>query len=200
MKVAQKMTRTSISVVIPVYNSQQTLADLIARLQPVLEDLSHTYEVILRNNEVSRFYFQIGHNQGKYRTGYSHTYNNSAKFRASDRFNVEFTYNRSLVKLLNPSTQKMDRHEYEVFRSKFSYHFNRDLNTRLILQYSGMDKRLDAYFLLAYNFRPKSFLYIAYTERFDETPYIDKTGLERFPRFGSSNKIFQVKLSYLFLK
>ena len=90
--------------------------------------------------------------------------------------------------------------KYEVWRTKLSYHFTRNLNTRLILQYSGMDKRLDAYFLLAYNFRPKSFLYIAYTERFDETSFIDKSGIERFPQFSSSHKIFQIKFSYLILK
>ncbi len=159
-----------------------------------------SYEFVLQNNQVSDFYFGISHNQGKYRTGYSWSYNNSVRIRASDRINIEFSYNRSLAKLINPETQKMDRFKYEVWRSKFSYHLNRDLNARLILQYSGMEKRLDTYFLLAYNFRPKSFLYIAYTERFDEATFVDRSGIERFPRFGSSNKIFQVKFSYLILK
>lgn len=158
-----------------------------------------SFEVAVRNNPVSKCYFRISHHQGKYRTGYSYSYNNSVQIKASDRFNIELAYNRSLAKLIDPATDKLERFNYEVFRSKFSYHYNRDLNARLILQYSGMEKRLDAYFLLAYNFRPKSFLYIAYTERFDDNPYYDKTGLERFPHFGSSNKVFQVKLSYLFL-
>lgn len=159
-----------------------------------------TYSGVLRNNDVSDFHFQVGHDQGKYRAGYQWSYNSAARFRASDRLNIELSYNRSIVELENLSTQSRDRTKYEVLRSKFSYHFNRDLNTRLILQYSGIDRRLNLYFLLAYNFRPKSFLYIAYTERFDESPYLDGAGIERFPRFGPSYRIFQVKLSYLFLK
>jgi undecaprenyl-phosphate 4-deoxy-4-formamido-L-arabinose transferase len=36
-----------ISVVVPVYNSEGTLRDLAARLEPVLSSLSHTFELIL---------------------------------------------------------------------------------------------------------------------------------------------------------
>jgi len=76
-------------------------------------------------------------------------------------------------------------------------HFTRNLNARLILQYNGMEKRLDIYELIAYNFRLGSFLYIAYTERFDSDSYTDAGGQEIYPGFGSSNKILQGKLSYM---
>ena len=44
------ITKPSISVVVPVYNSQQTLSDLLVRLQPVLEPVSRSFEVILVND------------------------------------------------------------------------------------------------------------------------------------------------------
>src|SRR2546423_1268721 len=40
----------SISVVIPVYNSEESLRPLIRRLQPVLEDMAASFEVILVND------------------------------------------------------------------------------------------------------------------------------------------------------
>ena len=43
-------TKPTISVVIPVYNSQQTLPELLDRLQPVLEAVSRSCEVILVND------------------------------------------------------------------------------------------------------------------------------------------------------
>ena len=43
-------TKPTISVVIPVYGSQQTLAELMDRLQAVLEDASRSWEVILVND------------------------------------------------------------------------------------------------------------------------------------------------------
>ena len=44
------ITQPTISVVVPVYNSQQTLPDLLNRLQPVLDTVSRTSEVILVND------------------------------------------------------------------------------------------------------------------------------------------------------
>lgn len=43
-------TQPTISVVVPVYNSQQTLTELVDRLQAVLEDASCSWEVILVND------------------------------------------------------------------------------------------------------------------------------------------------------
>ncbi|MFC1724326.1 DUF5916 domain-containing protein [candidate division KSB1 bacterium] len=160
---------------------------------------SDSYQFNITNNHTSRINLSLSHTQGKYRTGYSWSYNSAARLRSTDRLNVEFSYNKSLAKLINPNTEKMDKHFYEVWRTKFHYSFNRDLNARLIFQYSGLEKRLDTYYLIAFNFKPKSFLYIAYTERFDETSYTGIDGSEIFPRFGSSNKILQVKLSNLFM-
>jgi glycosyltransferase involved in cell wall biosynthesis len=44
------MSTHSLSVVIPVYNSQDTLVPLIARLENVLPDISSSYEVVLIND------------------------------------------------------------------------------------------------------------------------------------------------------
>ncbi len=46
----QEMNDRSLSVVVPVFNGQQTLADLIRRLQPVLATVASSYEVILVND------------------------------------------------------------------------------------------------------------------------------------------------------
>ena len=43
-------TRPSISVVVPVYNSELTLAELVKRLQPVLSGLAREYELLLVND------------------------------------------------------------------------------------------------------------------------------------------------------
>ena len=155
------------------------------------------YWVWLRNNENSSIYFNLYHRQGKYRTGYSWSYEATLRFRFNDRFNLEFEHNRSLAHLLNKDTNTLDRNYYQIYRSKIYYHFTQKLNIRLILQYNGMEDRLDAYYLLAYNFKPGSFLYVAYTERFDSSLYTDRHGMEVMPRFGSSYKVLQVKLSYL---
>jgi len=157
-----------------------------------------SYWAWLRNNWSSKFNFSVNYSQGKYRTGYRWSYYSSFRVRPNNRFNVQLDYNRSFVKLLDEEAKKLEHIHYEVLRSKIYYYFNRDLNARFILQYNGMEKRLDTYYLLAYNFKPGSFLYIAYTERFDSDLYIDpKTGTEIEPKFGSSNKILQIKLSYL---
>ena len=158
-----------------------------------------SYGIKILNNRFSPLYFTLEHTQGKYRTGYSWSYKNSIVFKPVNRINMEFSYNRSLAKLINRDTEHLDRFIYEVWRTKFHYYFNRNLNARIIFQYSGMEKRLDTYYLLAYNFRPKSFFYIAYTERFDEASYLNNSGKEIFPGFGSSYKILQIKWSYLFL-
>src|SRR5947209_14929266 len=47
---SEPVANPSISVVVPVYNSEQTLPDLVARLVPVLEALGGPYEVILVND------------------------------------------------------------------------------------------------------------------------------------------------------
>ncbi|MFC1492542.1 DUF5916 domain-containing protein [candidate division KSB1 bacterium] len=169
------------------------------RIENVLYPI-HSYQLNFQNNMASDVFFGLMHRQGKYRTGYSWSYDSYARIKATDRLNIEFSYNKSLAKLVNKETDKLNSHYYEVWRSKFLFHLNRDLNTRLIFQYNSMGKRLDLYYLLSYNFRPKSFLYIAYTERFDETAYLDRNGIEMIPPFSSSNKILQVKLSYLFFK
>ncbi|MFC1724325.1 DUF5916 domain-containing protein [candidate division KSB1 bacterium] len=152
------------------------------------------------NNYNSPYFFNFQHAQGKYRTGYSWSYNSMFRIKPNDRINVQISYNKSLAKLVNTETNNLDKSYYEVWRTKFYYHFNPDLHARVIFQYSDMDKRLNTYYLLAYNFRPKSFLYLAYTERFDESPYVNRFGEEIIPRFGSSNKVLQLKLSYLWLK
>ena len=141
--------------------------------------------------------FSLNHSQGKYRTGYRWGYNGSLKFKPSSQFNIQFYYNISLVKLINTESGLLEDFQYEIWRSNIYYHFTRNLNARLILQYNGMEKRLDTYYLVAYNFKPGSFLYIAYTERFDSAVYSDNHGTEIYPGFGSSNKVLQVKLSYM---
>ena len=156
-----------------------------------------SYWVWLRNNWSSKFNFSVQHSQGKYRTGYRWSYNGSLRIRPSSRFNVLFSYNRSLVDLLDSDAGTMDRDIFEIWRSKIYYHFTRDLNARLILQYNGMDKRLDTYYLIAYNVKPGSFLYLAYTERFDSENYTGSNGVEISPKFGSSYKVLQLKVSYL---
>ena len=44
------VTRTSISVVVPVYNSELTLPELVKRLQPVLTVMAREYELVLVND------------------------------------------------------------------------------------------------------------------------------------------------------
>lgn len=156
-----------------------------------------SYWVWLENNWSSKINFSLYHSQGKYRTGYRWSYNGSLRFRPSSRFNVQFSYNRSLVDLINEETWIMERSVFEIWRSKIYYHFTRNLNARLILQYNGMNKRLDTYYLIAYNFKPGSFLYLAYSERFDSESYMGSNGMEIYPKFGSYYKVFQLKLSYL---
>ena len=43
-------TRSSISVVVPVYNSELTLSELVKRLQPALAALAREYELVLVND------------------------------------------------------------------------------------------------------------------------------------------------------
>ena len=161
----------------------------------------NTYDFSTDNNKNYLIYYRLSHSQGTYRTGYSWTYNSHVKIRPNDKTSIELNYNKSLAKLIDEEgSNELEKYYYEVAQAKFYYHFNRDLNTRVIFQYNDMEKRLDLYYLLAYNFKPRSFLYIAYTERFDETAFTDDYNREIFPKFSSSNRIFQVKLSYLFLK
>ena len=43
-------TRASISVVVPVYNSELILPTLVQRLEPVLTGVAHEYELVLVND------------------------------------------------------------------------------------------------------------------------------------------------------
>jgi len=158
---------------------------------------SSSYSSSFQNSNNSPICFRASHSQGKYRTGYRWSYNGYIRIRPENRFKVQFSYNRSLVKVINQDSGEMENSNYEIWSSKFYYHVNRNLNARLILQYNGMEKRLDTYYLLAYNFKPGSFLYLAYTERFDSDLYLNFSGMEMYPKFGSSYKILQLKLSYL---
>jgi len=156
------------------------------------------YWVWMQNNWSSPLNVSVNHSQGKYRTGYRWGYSGTLRIKPSSRFNVQIDYNRSIVKhVLDDETEQFEDRYYEIWRTKAYYHFTRNLNARIILQYNGMEDRLDTYGLIAYNFRPGSFLYIAYTECFDSDSYTDAGGQEIYPRFGSSNKILQVKLSYM---
>jgi undecaprenyl-phosphate 4-deoxy-4-formamido-L-arabinose transferase len=66
------LTTSSVSIVVPVYNSQTSLADLSVRLQVVLEPLVECYEIIFVNdcsrdeswNEVTRLAKQYPHIRG----------------------------------------------------------------------------------------------------------------------------------------
>jgi hypothetical protein len=156
------------------------------------------YWIWMRNNWSSPVNFSFQHRQGKYRTGYSWSYYTSLRIRPSGRFNLELNQNRSLAKLINEDTGILENNYYQIWRSKFYYHFNRNLNARLIFQFNGMENRLDTYYLIAYNFKPGSFFYIAYTERFDSDLYTNSEGFQINPKFGSSNKFLQVKFSYMF--
>lgn len=40
----------SISIIVPVYNSEETVGELVAQLEPVLQSITHTFEVILVND------------------------------------------------------------------------------------------------------------------------------------------------------
>ena len=42
--------RTDVSVIVPVYNEEESLPDLFARLLPVLDGMGRPYEVILVND------------------------------------------------------------------------------------------------------------------------------------------------------
>jgi len=44
------LNKTTISIVIPVYNSEKTLPELLSRLEVVLQEISHNFEVILVND------------------------------------------------------------------------------------------------------------------------------------------------------
>lgn len=159
---------------------------------------SVSYWAWMQNNWSKPFNFSLNYSEGEYRTGYSWSYSGTVRIKPSGRFNLQFSYNRSDVEhVWNEDDEVFENRRYEIWRSKIYYHFSRNLNARVILQYNGMESRLDMYYLLAYNFKPGSFLYVAYTERFDSDSYEGGDGMEIYPRFGSSYKVFQIKLSYM---
>jgi hypothetical protein len=122
-------------------------------------------------------HISVNHSQSKYSTGYRWGYSGTLRIEPSSLFNVQNDYNRSIVKhVLDDETEQFEDPYYEIWRTKAYYHFTRNLNARIILQYNGMGNRLDIYGLIAYNFRPGDFLYIAYTECFDSDSYTDDGG------------------------
>ena len=50
MEDVQKMSDVEVSVVIPVYNSEDCLDELTGRLTDVLDSLGKTYEIVLVND------------------------------------------------------------------------------------------------------------------------------------------------------
>jgi len=156
------------------------------------------WEFSLRNNSQSDVSFELTHNQGKYFGGYSWSYLGNIEIRPTDKVRLLFDYSRSLVKLPDEETGLTDLTTYEIMRSKLYYHFNRDLNVRLILQYNKHYQRLDASFLIAYRFLPGCAFYLAYNEMYDSKSYTNKMDQIINPTFSAASKILQLKFSYLF--
>ena len=156
------------------------------------------YSIFLSNYENLPINFEAEYNQGKYRTGYSWNNNVALNIRATDKIKFEFSYAYSKIKLLNQTKTGYAFTIYKILRTKINYRINSNLNYRLIFQYNGNDKKLNTYFLLAYNFRPKSYLFLVYNEEMNKIPSYQNGEIE-FSKFKSAFRLFQIKFSYLFL-
>lgn len=154
------------------------------------------YSIFLDNNSASDVYFRVSHNQGKYRSGYFWEYKSGLSIKPFNKLKIEFNYNRSLVKYNEIDTDEYVETLYEIYRSKFYYYFSNKLDIRLITQYNVLDERLNTYFLLGYRFAPGCAVFLAYNEQFDSDSYmVDDEYI--YPEFSSSQKVLQLKFSYL---
>lgn len=154
------------------------------------------YSIFLDNNRNSDIYFNVSHNQGKYRGGYNWRYKASVTLKPTDKLTTQFSYDRSLVKYYNILEEEFIEQFHEIVISKFYYYFTDKLNVRLIAQYSVFDERFSSYFLLGYRFSPGCSLFLAYNEQYDSDVY-EVNDIEYYPEFSSSQKVLQLKFSYL---
>jgi len=154
------------------------------------------YWLWLSSNRSKKFTISINHSQGDYRGGYRWSYSTDIGWKPTGRMSLLVEWSRSLTKPLNLETGKIEINLFEVFRTKLIYSFSRDVSTRTIIQYNRRESKVDVSFLFSYNFKPGSFLYIAYNEllnRYDNNVVSLNRGY-----YKSTNRVIKIKYSYLF--
>jgi hypothetical protein len=86
-----------------------------------------------------------------------------------------------------------------IFSSRSTYQFTRNIFTRLRLDYSTLGKRLRPQLVFGWTPSPGKALYVGYTDNFSTNGYNPFNG-DREPGLHSNGRTFFIKMSYLFKK
>ncbi|HEY8563408.1 MAG TPA: carbohydrate binding family 9 domain-containing protein [Pyrinomonadaceae bacterium] len=120
----------------------------------------------------------------------------SFRYQPTTAFQTQLNYNK--VRLVRNDTGRV-AFDDNIFSSRSTYQFSRDLFARLRLDYSTISERIRPQFVFGWTPSPGKTLYVGYSDNFN---YYGRNPYTGDPERGlhSNGRTFFIKMSYLFRK
>jgi hypothetical protein len=119
-----------------------------------------------------------------------------ARYQPTTAFQTQLNYNKRRLVRNDSGEVAFDEN---VFSSRSTYQFTRDIFARLRLDYSNINKRIRPQLVLGWTPSPGTALYAGYTDDVSYNSYNPFTGAYE-PGFRGNGRSFFIKASYLFKK
>lgn len=119
-----------------------------------------------------------------------------ARYQPTTAFQTQLNYNKRRLVRNDSGEVAFDEN---VFSSRSTYQFTRDIFARLRLDYSNINKRIRPQFVLGWTPSPGTALYAGYNDDVSYNSYNPYTGLPESGFRGNGRSLF-IKASYLFKK
>lgn len=118
------------------------------------------------------------------------------RYQPTSALQTQLVYNK--IRLVRHDTG-LTAFDDNIFSSRSTYQFNRDIFARLRLDYSTMGNRLSPQLVFGWTPSPGKALYVGYSDAFNANGHNPYTGL-REQGIHSNGRTFFIKMSYLFKK
>ena len=128
--------------------------------------------------------------------GTQFTIESSIRYQPTTAFQTQLNYNKR--RLVRNDTGRVAFDE-NIFSSRSTYQFNRDIFARLRLDYSNISRRLRPQLVVGWTPSPGTALYAGYTDDVSYNNYNPYSGIYE-PGFRGNGRSFFIKASYLFRK
>lgn len=120
----------------------------------------------------------------------------SIRYQPTSAFRTQLNYNKIRLRRHDSGLIAFDDN---IFSSRSTYQFTRDIFARLRFDYSTLNKRIRPQVVLGWTPNPGTALYIGYTDDFSYNGWNPYTGI-REPGLHGNGRTFFIKASYLFKK
>jgi hypothetical protein len=128
--------------------------------------------------------------------GYQLYIEGSIRYQPTTAFQTQLNFNKIRLKRDDTGLVAFDDN---IFSSRSTYQFTRDIFARLRLDYSTLNRQARPQLVLGWTPSPGKALYVGYTDDFNHNGYNPFNGLNE-PGLHSNGRTFFIKLSYLFKK